>query len=385
MKSLAALASAAVLLLAAACGPPTNGQGPADGGTDGGTHGGFQVAYHAPYPQVVNHGGGVLAHPRLATITFAGYAFTSQVKAFGTNVVTSKWLKAGGKPYGVGTGTYVGNFEFPTSPSTASNTGTASFIEQHIKAGDLPSAAAGEAPILYMVFYPAGVPISLGYKGSASCSTFAGFHDEAQYSTGKFPYAVIPRCSGSFANWDYIEPTASHELIEASTDPWVHTGNGWYLGDPKDPWSSLGGEVGDLCVDLNVQEGNDIYQRTWSNSAAKAGNANPCVPDVNQPSFGITTNDTRIITGTAGHNLTIPIRAWTSGTMDPFSLQVFTWSEDFPGQPMLSATSVNNGDIADLQVTVPASTPHSSQALYLVIATTANGGASFWPVVIQVP
>ena len=381
MKSIAAAVSASFLLLAA-CGPASPGGG--GGGTDGGTPPPEFPAQHAAYPEVVDHGGAVLARPRVVTITFTGYNYTSQVQQFAQKVVGSKWLKAAGEAYGVGNGTYEGSFEFSNGPNVASDTGTANFIEQHIQAGDLPKAAPGEDPILYMVFYSPGVPILSGYHGSASCSTFAGFHSEADFTGDRFPYAVLPECPGDFSKWSYIESAASHELIEAATDPWYRTAPGWFITDVANPWSYLGGEVGDECIGLDIVEDGETYQRTWSNSAAKAGNADPCVPAGTAVQFGVTPTAARIVWGQQGQDLKVPIHGWSAAKRSDWHVQAFTWSEDWDGQPQMDTATMNNGDTVHLDVHVPANAPHNGNALYFVIAWSDDGGSTFWPVRITI-
>ena len=382
MKPIVAAASASLLLLAA-CGPaPSSGGG--GGGTDGGIPAPEFPARHATYPLAVDHGGGVLAHPRLVTISFTGYAHADKLKAFGENIVKSNWLQASGAPYGVHDGTYLGNFVFDTSPTTASGNGTASFIESHIRSGELPAAKKGEAPILYMVFYNLGVPILTGPNNDASCSTFAGFHQEASFATGRFAFAVLPQCPGD--DWTYIETAASHELIEAATDPWPSSAPGWYVDSPSSPWMALGAEVGDECIDLVVTEGQDTYQRVWSNAAAASGNQNPCVPVKSGVQFGVTTTSDTTIVAHPGKDLTIHMHGWSAAARDPWSVDVFTWSEDFAGNPFLESSTMNNGDTDALHITIPAGTPAGSSALYLVVAHGASGSYSstFWPVQVTV-
>jgi hypothetical protein len=92
---------------------------------------------------------------------------------------------------------------------------------------------------------------------------------------------------------DQITASASHEIVEAATDPFPDTQPA-YIGVDDDhlAWSVAitgPGEVGDMCGSESSQLGRYIgyflVQRSWSNQAA-AANLDPCVPATSSPYFG---------------------------------------------------------------------------------------------------
>jgi hypothetical protein len=130
---------------------------------------------------------------------------------------------------------------------------------------------------IYTVFLPDNVTLSTPFGDS--CSSFGGYHDETQ--SGAIVYALLPRCQSG--NLNGITPAISHELIEASTDPWPESMGAYQNTDALHAiWGLIpGGELGDMCeyVDSAYDNslGSYLVQRTWSNSAAAAGH-DPCVP-----------------------------------------------------------------------------------------------------------
>src|SRR5262249_3642797 len=126
---------------------------------------------------------------------------------------------------------------------------------------------------------------TVNLDNSGSCSEFGGYHNSYSYpgntgTGGSIPastvqYSVVPRCDSSI---DTTTVAASHEYIEAATDPEVGAGTAFYMQDQL--WSLEGGEVGDLCEtgkNSSTTESGFTVQRIWSNKAAKASH-DPCVP-----------------------------------------------------------------------------------------------------------
>ncbi len=90
---------------------------------------------------------------------------------------------------------------------------------------------------------------------SVSCTDFGGYHGDIPLSTTEFvAYAVVPRCPNfgpTITGLDAITGPASHELAEATTDPFPSDNPAFVTVDSKHSyWSRLlgGGEVGDMCA-----------------------------------------------------------------------------------------------------------------------------------------
>jgi hypothetical protein len=174
----------------------------------------------------------------------------------------------------------------PKNRSTAlSQADIESELQSQIQDGWLPSP---DANTLYALHFPAGIHITAN-NGSTACGPNAydwcGYHDHFKSSIGDIRYFVMPdfspgsgcdiRCGRNTRLGNYTS-TASHEVLEAMTDP-----------DPFSGWSGgTSGEIGDYCgktaSDAKIMDTyGTVYsvQRMWSNKAAAKG-LNPCVAGV---------------------------------------------------------------------------------------------------------
>ena len=144
---------------------------------------------------------------------------------------------------------------------------------------------------LYVVYLPESTTISdnlsidsftvLGktfgpftFVKSTSCDDYGAYHALSLYLGGLYPIAIIPaKCAGG--SIDKLTAAASHEIIEAATDP--IPGAGWI--DTSIPNSSPSfrrlkeGEVGDICSSAGavptatLTRGGFAVVPYWSNSA----------------------------------------------------------------------------------------------------------------------
>ena len=155
-------------------------------------------------------------------------------------------------------------------------------------------APAPDGTQIYAVFLPTQTTL-LQVDGSPFCSAGGAYHDSKGTS---FAYAITPHCSQSF---DEFALSATHELIEAATDPYPLVTPAWagadlaHIGDR--------GEVGDLCdYGGKIGGGGGIamfgttVERVFSNVRAAAGH-DPCIPDLGVPYFGaapVVSDDVRV-------------------------------------------------------------------------------------------
>jgi hypothetical protein len=168
----------------------------------------------------------------------------------------------------------------------------------------------------------------------------------------------------------------SHEIAEGATDP--VPGNGYTLVssiDTKQPWTqsplvaALYGEVGDLCVSTQINEGNFTYQRIWSNTAA-AKELDPCVPPYTQYAYVNTSVPQGWYTMTAGGSLQIPVTGWSDRAADDWLIGAAVWTSSASAssatvfQPTITSSTsydtdagdyptTNNGKASTLTVTAP--------------------------------
>jgi hypothetical protein len=137
-----------------------------------------------------------------------------------------------------------------------------------------------------MIHFPAGITLLTG--GEASCDAWCGDHEGVQTEKyGNIYYAMMPDLGGNcqfgcdFAgsSFDSLTVIASHEMIEAVTDPLCPNLNdnpafpaGWMAQDQN--------EIGDLCTggtaSLTTNKTTYTVQTEWdeSISGCKGGTFN---------------------------------------------------------------------------------------------------------------
>jgi hypothetical protein len=320
IQSTARLLACSSLVIVAACGSTSSGGDlpppapttpeatpPADPPAptvDNGAPSTTYPAPHPPLPELVNEAGGkVLATPKLYLVVYPGYAHTAGLQAFAQALGKSTYWSAATKEYGVDAIEYAGTKELTgeTAPSTIQDTAVEALIAAKLAAGDFGTP---DTSTLYAIFYPETTTITSaggGINGGSSCSSFGGYHSDTPVNVGgktaNYAFAVVPTCAdfGGLGGLDELTGAASHEIIEAVTDPFPSTHNGadsaYATVDPDHfIWVLSGGmEAGDLCVPetnafQKLEELGTTVQRTWSNIAAKASH-DPCVPASTEPYF----------------------------------------------------------------------------------------------------
>jgi hypothetical protein len=304
--------------LAAACGGgsaqtggTTGGAGGSKGtttssstGGSGGTSGDGALGmpsdhYPAPFPappQVQDFGGPVLASPKIVPVFFAGddAATMGQIVDFVDEVGAGSYWTAAVSEYGVGPATGEAPILLTeTAPANIDDTAIQTWLAGKLD-GDDPAWPAPDANTVYALHYPAGTNITLALgpgPEAMSCNDFGGYHSnitlDGNHGSADVAYAVLPRCPavpGTTVIQGLTE-SESHELIEASTDPYPITDPAYGDVDSAHAYWNLalgGGEIGDMCAQFSGVftqfPGLDyVVQRVWSNKAARAGD-DPCVP-----------------------------------------------------------------------------------------------------------
>jgi len=182
----------------------------------------------------------------------------------------------------IGRGTY--NGAITISPKNLGTTLDKTDVEAELQYQmDQKVLPAPDQNSLYMVHFPAGITLLTG--GEASCSAWCGDHEGVQTAKyGNIYYAMMPDLGGSCqfgcdfsdTSFDSLTVIASHELMEAVTDPLcpnLNTGPsfpaGWMAEDQN--------EIGDLCVSqlasLTANATTYSIQMEWDESvqACKGG------------------------------------------------------------------------------------------------------------------
>ena len=339
--------------------------GQSEAGVSGTSIDDFVPAPHAPFPLVSRHGGPLLQNVELVPVYFGEDPLRGELERFNTWIVTSDYWKLTGAEYGVQAGTRLPAVQFESmAGASLSETQIATWINARVADGQLPKPSANT---LYALFYQAGTTITFG--ATTSCKEFGALHSSTslanQVFTGEVPFAVIPRCSYTPGDELMIATdVASHEYMEAATDPLPRSAATWFMANrtgPLEAWGKISGpEVADLCLNQSYDLIDGFYVNDiWSNKAAQAGN-NPCQPsDPKHPFFSVSADET-IYHAQPGTTLTIHARAWSNMPAPDWELGVnWGWvpDSDFDGQAVLSTTTVNNGDELTATVTIPANPP----------------------------
>jgi len=402
-------------------------------------------SFAPPAPQVVNEGmGPVIAHPIFVPVIFAGDPYEAGLISFLTALGPSMYWNAAVSEYGVGAGemgtpiilnetmpasmtdgqiqTWLAN-RIGTDPRFGALPGTSVFDGGSFDAGGVDATAPlsdaasplakPPAGVIYTVYVPQGTTVTLPGEG-ASCKTFGGYHSSFTYSRNgnDVVYAVLPRCGNfdGFKQLNALTGPTSHELAEASTDPYPGTNAAYDRPDLNHFfWEVIvgGGEVGDLCAALpgafyNPTEASlapYIVQRIWSNKAAAAGN-DPCQPTLSaaeEPYYFNSVPNLQQITGDdMGFNfatlgLSTPVGQPTNLELDLFSnkptggqvwqVQIFDayaylygYTADLTFSPAMAYGT--NGDKLNFTVT-NADNDGNTDHIFLVVSTL-GASQNYW-------
>jgi hypothetical protein len=380
------------LLFGAGCTPAmtSNGIGGGGGGDGGGSDGGGsdgggEIGHHEPLPLVPNQGGKTLSALQLVTITFSADPNSSQDAGFGDFVVGSSWLKTVGADYGLQSATHVKKVQLTQNAgATVTDAQIQSLIASQIQNGTLPSGDQ----VLYLIYYPPGTTVQSAFNGADTCvdlgggEMIGGYHWEGKHGVTPFSYSVVPTCKNeSLAD---IQSSASHELMEGTTDPLPYSSPAWVLADMNNPWSYLDGEVGDFCEGYDTTESGYRLTRIWSNTAAKAGDRDPCIPAPSTPYYNVTATPSTVQTIAPGQSVTLELEAWASVQVPPWMLSASTLGGgSFMPQLSLDVSSIGPGQTAHLTVTVPSGTASQSSALIFVGSRASKTEYNYWPLVVS--
>lgn len=341
---------------AGAAGEPGEGGagGQAGAGGDPGAAGaaGFTVAKHSPYPKFYPAKGRVLKHMQLVTVTYADYKHTAVVESMGDWMMTSGWLSKTAGEYGVGDGSHLAKVVLPgPAPSSLTEVQIRKLLLERIADGTLPSPPDPYASeYFYLLYFPLSTHIT-GSNGT-SCKTYTGYHDEIVGEVVHVPYGVVPECNTApLPALQQLEASASHEVLEAATDPDVVHAPAWVN---LDSGSSFGGsELADLCVDENVTLDGFTVQRFWSIGAVASG-GDPCIPVPDgYVDFGLTKDPYTTVTGKAGTTVQATFAAWSAAPIAPWKIGAYPYGGGFVPTLTFDTNTAKNGDHPVLSISIP--------------------------------
>ena len=323
---------------------------------------------HSPLPEIASLGGPQLEHPKLVPIFFAGDDQAARLTQFSQWIVTSNWLDQVGSEYGVGPGTMPGAVQrTDAAPATITDDQIVDLVYAGLGDHTLPAPAADT---LYMVFFPSTTTITAGSE--LSCVDFGGYHSSARRNDIELAYAVIASCDATIVEREVI---ASHELIEAATDPLPTNHPGFQIIDPSNPWLALGAEVADLCQRGDAtelwNEATFTAQRSWSNNEAGAGR-DPCVPRDGKgvPYFSVTAEPVGVPRIPPGGHQTLQLHGWATGVTKRSEWRLQVRSSMFARVSVaLGRETMTQDASTTLDVAIPAGTPPGTVARFFVFSS----------------
>jgi len=347
-------------------------------------------------PIVVSSGGPALKNPALVAITFDGDAYRDPLEDFVASVGCTSYWRAIGADYGIGDAYAGGVAHFASAPASVTGPDVANFIRAEVAKKTIPYPAPDET--IFVIFYPATTDVVLP-SGAHSCTGFHAFHYETTLIDGHLaPYALVPRCSDDFTK---LTAGASHEIVEAATDPFPGSKPAYLAPEPNGlAWGlAFGGEVADMC-ELNDDAAfvpSDYpftVQRSWSSAAPFHGH-DPCVPSVityfaaapvltDTIAYGQATTTGVALALNASTSIDLKLvadGAWTT----PIGVAVEDAEHDFGAQPALtfslSAAQGNAGDTLTLGITRTGTNASLGVEPFLIHATSQGVTRSWWALV----
>ncbi len=378
--------------------PPPN-----DGGSDApqDAPGGYP-ADHPPMPKALTKGGPVMPSVKLVPISFSGDSLEASLDKFATQLAAAKTYWAGTtSEYGVGALTTATPIHLTeTAAASLTDADVQTWLTGKIKGGN--GFPQPDASTLYVIYYPSTTDVVL--QGGHLCSSYQGYHsDYLMDGTTEVIYTVVGRCPpmGNVSAMDEISAEASHEFIEAATDPYPNHKPAYTDIDDK-AWAILaGGEIGDVCSyfpdSFYRPTGVDnLVQRVWSNASAAAGHG-PCEPDAPSPYFnsGVVMPDTisslnspigpftsRGVKIPIGQSKTLEVDLYSDGpTSGPWTVKGVDLSSAFFASPpslqlTFDKTAGKNGD--KLKLTIKALRASSFGAAPFWVESTLGSTSTYW-------
>lgn len=379
-------------------------------------HGAVSTTYPAFTPatgQIQTHGGPVLAHPVIITVTWPNDPQATDFEAFGDTVGAGAYWKALTSEYGAAAAVSgAANHLRLTDPAPASITDSAlaKYISDSLSAPGTvwPIPATGDP--VYVLYLPSTTTLTL--QGADVCTTdVGGYHASVNVNGKPVAYAIIPRCGNVPLEDSTL--TASHELDEATTDPYPN-GASAYRGFREEDlaWQQFlqnQDEVGDACefYDNSVLSPADstssvpgyTVQRQWSNASGAAGH-DPCVPEFKGEVYfnvaPIGMEDIQVAVQNslttakgfkipAGTKRQIPLGFYSEGPTEPWTIKAVngTLAGGAAGDDItmsLDVTSGQNGQKAYLTVAVKTASPSNSELVTIV--SKRGGMTTYMPFLI---
>ena len=334
--------------------------------------------------------GPILAHVKVQTVywgnnvQFSGTG-TQSLDAFYKAVVQSQhydWLieyKTPTQPV-LGRGSFLGSYAYTSGATgTIDDSDIQTALAGLIDAGKVP---APDADTLYAIHFAPGIDIT--QQGQASCQVFCAYHGSFTHKSAKVFYSVVPDqggncaggCGGNASLFNNTTSVASHELVEATTDPDVGENVLSWYNDSQ-------GEIGDICNaqqckagTLTACPGSYVVQLEYSNKNNKCIAVDPTVV-VND--FSVAVAPTTVEVPAGGMTTVALTLTKTAGNADTVKLSASAVTNLTSSFNPTSATSDNGKST----ITISAS-PTAMAGTMATVTVTAAGTTSTHTVDIPV-
>jgi hypothetical protein len=352
------------------------------------------MAPPAAMPLVTDLGGPKLTAPRIVTVSFSNDdpSLVASLDAFDDAITTTSWWSAVASEYGVGPGGGGGHVVLPMPADSAytdsirgGDSTVRQLVQSMVASGGVP---APDDQTLYVLYFPAGTIVRL--DGTSACAPpgTTGWHDVVTVAPadGGAPvaaaYAVLPRCGSDLGSMTYA---ASHEIVEAATDPSPENAPALQMTDPA--WLTFGPEVADVCIaletNLSATDSGYLVQRSWSNASARAGH-DPCVP---RPAGAVYFNmapaqGTEELVLAVGESVTFALYAVSDGDAGPWTVQPALTNGSCSLAVTLDKSSVRAGDRALATVALQSKPTLGATELYGFLSQS-NGATYVRPMLVQ--
>jgi hypothetical protein len=347
-------------------------------------------------------GGKVIQNVEIFKVLYGSGTYISQLTSTtGTNMGTAygqmassgvfDWLNeynTSSPAQTIGRGSFGGSFQITPAASRNGAALVDSTIQTELAAqintGVLPAPTDNR---IYMIHFPSGKSIT-DPDGGHSCvgGGFCAYHGTFKIGSQNVIYAVLPDmgpgsgcatgCGASASTFNNQTSVASHELIEAVTDPEVGLAPSTQLTGPPLGWTDFiaggSGEIGDIC---NAQQGTFVgtdsvtytIQREFSNVA------NDCILTravTTNPDFSLALSPASVtVAPGASKTVTVSTQA-ISGSTQAISLSVSGLPSGVTGS--FSPATITAGGSSTLTLSASASATGSGSFTVTGSSTTTH-------------
>jgi hypothetical protein len=352
-----------------------------------------------PQVPLANTPAAILASPKVMPITYDNDNKRADLEAFVPNFAQSTAWAEQTAEYGVGPLTMAtpqhvaGN-----APANMTDDNLMQLLQANLT-GANPAWGAPDPSTIYAFFIPDGTTYN-DFTNSQCCVDYDGYHSVSTVGGVDLVYAVMCHCPGidgpNINALQQLTVVASHEIVEAATDPYYNKPAYANSDDNHAVWTVVtGGEVGDMCAFAdnaywNPPDMQYMIQRSWSNQAAAAGH-DPCVGEGMSPyyqtvpkltdsvtiqSYGWPTKGIHIANGGTA-NLTLDVLSDTAGGQ--YKVELLDYNDYWTGGTKYLTFSappatVTVGDEFTVSVSVQGKDPMIGNGAVFIVATTPVGG-----------